>query len=237
MKHRPRKEPDPLNWNFASPEREIDELFCYEFSRESQEIRDRVDFIRHGQIDAPTYWTPNPAFGWPEWPAKPYLSIPQAERERRIKILLALNDDHILALRARPPSGDYKSSGKTISVYLSDDATLDEQIDAAAALIRIENRGAKPARKRQTGHGATKAGIHDQLRALSVLRLRRYYTAPETLLLLEKTSGRQVYADETAMERAKRRARRHLCGFHLRALDRIRHGLWFPPFGKHLLLP
>jgi hypothetical protein len=124
MKHRPRKEPERLSWDFSScPPEEKEFLYSYEFSRESEAIRKRVAFIRHAQISQPTYWAPIPDFGWPEWPKGPLLLLPVADRIERRKKLSEPNakiEDEFLALQVRPRLGGDRQRGKTIEIFRPD---------------------------------------------------------------------------------------------------------------------
>jgi hypothetical protein len=108
----------PLDWDFRScPPDELPILYNYEFSRESGWIGEQVEFIRCGHSTSPTYWAPNPAFGFPEWPAQGYLSIPEVERLKRLYGLLSehgrfvelLNPPKILPLRTRTGRASYRA--------------------------------------------------------------------------------------------------------------------------------
>jgi hypothetical protein len=171
-------------------------LYNYEYSRESAELRELVAFIRHGRMQEPTYWAPNPAFGWPEWPDRSYLCIPQTERLWRLSALAESHAKvhHLL----NPPPFE------------------------------------RPATRE--GRASFAARYNDQLRALSLARLRVDWTAKETFALLREIYGeRAPYGDVTAMERAQRRTHRVLVAFILRAKAGIEHGLWFPPFGSYVI--
>jgi hypothetical protein len=88
------------------------------------------------------------------------------------------------------------------------------------------------------GRAASAARYNDQLRALSIARLRVDWTARETFALLREIYGEQTpYSDVTALERAQRRAHRYLTAFTLRAKAQISGGQWFPPFGAYLIRP
>jgi hypothetical protein len=97
----------PHDWDNEDCEQwEVGWWHNWEFSREALEIRDRVEFFRSGSITGPTYWAAIPDFGWPEWPEHSYLSIPQAERNRRWEAL-AVNDVRFRELLQPPqlPAG------------------------------------------------------------------------------------------------------------------------------------
>jgi hypothetical protein len=92
LKSKPTGELQPLDWNFSTcPREEIPYLFSYEFARECSGVRENVKFIRYGIIEPPTYWSPNPKFGWAEWPRHPYLWVPTLERQKRIRELMLPN--------------------------------------------------------------------------------------------------------------------------------------------------
>jgi hypothetical protein len=179
---------------------ELSKLYCYEFSRESLALRDRVAFIRHGKIEESSYWSPFHTFGWLEWPEQSYLSIPQAERVQRLEAL-ALADGKVIELLPREQSA------------------------------KISERDTR------TGRASAQARYRDQLRALSVARLRVNYGVEETRQILTRTYGHEPYSDVTALERAKRKAHRFLIRFVLQAEAHIAQGLWFPPFGNHIIRP
>jgi hypothetical protein len=189
----------PFDWDFRScPPEELPILYNYEFSRESAWVRRQVEFIRYGHVMPPTYWSPNPAFGWREWPTQNYLSIPEVERLRRLYGLLSGHEQFVALLR--PPT-----------------------ILAPAT---------------REGRASFAARYSDQLRALSIARLRTDWTAVETFALLREIYAKRVpYSDVTAMERAQRKAHRFLVSFVLRAEERIKEGLWFPPFGGYVIRP
>jgi hypothetical protein len=172
-------------------------LYNYEFSRESAWIGKQVEFIRYGRVTSPSYWSPNPSFGWSEWPLQSYLSIPELERLRRLYGLLSEHEQFVELLR--PP--------KILT----------------------------PATRE--GRASNAARYTDQLRALSVARLRVGRTAAETLTLLAQLYDPSPYRDTTALERAQRKAHRFLVSFILRANERIKNGLWFPPFGGYVIRP
>jgi hypothetical protein len=214
---------DPLpafDWDFSScPDDERLHLYHYEFSRESEAILDRVASIRFDRLPKPTYWSPRPAFGWPEWPLKPYLSIPAAERAQRRKALDAqqcTSMADLLALRAR----------------LFTPASHPTYDELASALLHLAPKtiGAGTPVVRRTGRAAGKAALSQRLQALRIYRLRERYTATQTIEIL----GGE-YADKTTVDRVKRRFPKFLAEFVLQADTQIAAGLWFPPFGRTLV--
>jgi hypothetical protein len=217
LKYKPARELEPLDWNFSScPEQEIPYLFCYEFARECLAVLENVEFMRHGVIEPPTYWSPNPDFGWKEWPVWPYLSVPQAERQKRIaKLLLPNLAVDVIRIRTEHPEfSDWE-------VYKA----IDSEKNSASA------------NEPQKGRRALSARYHDQLRGLSIYRLRQYYSARVTLERLAEFYQKAAYNSSSNLDRGKRQTPKHIAAFCLLAQDRMRHGLWFPPFGPHLIKP
>ena len=218
-------------------------LHDYEYSRESAWIREQVDFIRYGRIEAPTYWSPNPAFGWPEWPNKSYLSIPANERQKRLPKLLATNDegkarvrDDLLALSVRPPIQGEPTRGKIIPVWLDPELTPEELERAIMARVRIEP-GGKPREPARSAEGRAAAVLRrkDRMRSLCAARARQLYSPG---IALEKFNGshrEKLFSDARAMRHSADRAHRHLVEFELRARRQLNFGLWMPPFGGTLV--
>jgi hypothetical protein len=208
----------PLDWNFSNcPLPELPILYNYEFSRESGDLREDVDFIRHGQPSEPTYWSNIPDFGWPEWPELPFLTISPAERQRRIALLSSPPDpitDIVQALAELPL-----------------DSPPVEQQRAIVKHIREQYTSVKPLPRNRS------ASYRDRLRALSVYRLRQHYSAPDVLKLLQEHYRKAAYNHPGNIDRAKREFMRHLYAFVLRAQDQARKGQWFPPFGPYLIRP
>jgi hypothetical protein len=211
----------PLDWNFSScPPTELPILYCYEFSRESVYLREAVDYLRHGRPAGLTYWSSIPDFGWPEWPKSPILLIPPAERRRRIAQLLVPNPitDIVCALAEQPPDSSLFSRQLAIARHVREQST-------PTAKASPRNRSAVAARYR------------DQLRALSVYRLRRHYRAREVMGLLREHFRKAAYNDTSSLYKAAKRARQHLAAFVLRAHSQLDKGQWFPPFGPCLIEP
>jgi hypothetical protein len=71
----------PLDLDFTScPPEQRAHLVCYERTRDDNYIKERVAFIRTGSVELPSYWSPNPDFGWAEWPELSFLAVPAPER-------------------------------------------------------------------------------------------------------------------------------------------------------------
>ena len=83
-----RKHYSPFDLDFSScPPEQRAALLSYERSRDDDFVRERVAFIRSGIIEGSTYWSPNPEFGWSEWPSTPFLSIDATVRAQRLGLL------------------------------------------------------------------------------------------------------------------------------------------------------
>jgi hypothetical protein len=211
-----------LDWNFTShaPD-ELPVLYNYEFSRSSARLREWVKFIRRGKIKGPTYWTPDPQFGWPQWPQQPYLAIPAEERADRLQALFKKDTsaDELLALREQL----FRREGPKLEEIFS-------------ALLRLPNAASQ---NRAVGRAATKAKYRDELRSLAVYRLREYHS-PQVACRMYNTAYTaygQTYGDVDALEKARRKAHRYLTAFVLSAAANASRGLWFPPFGTSLTSP
>jgi len=201
----------PLDWNFSScPPDELPILYGYEFSRESDSLLAEVDSIRRGS---------RPYFGWPEWPEQPFLSIPARQRQERLTRLLTPNpaNDIIEAIASLPEDASELDLQIAIAVHVREQAT--QKKDAP------RNRSAAAAKYR------------DQLRALSIYRLRQHYSAREVLDILREQYRKAAYSDTASLYKAAKRAEQHLNEFVLRAHSQILSKQWFPPFGWHLLNP
>jgi hypothetical protein len=97
-------------WDFSScPSEELPDVYLYEYSREIDSIRDAVatwrakaksqtfggycELVKRDGI--PSVCSPiDKFFLSPEWPLKPYLSIPKKERDRRAKQFLSEVGNH-----------------------------------------------------------------------------------------------------------------------------------------------
>jgi hypothetical protein len=202
----------PLDWNFSTcPKEELPILYCYEFSRESISLRDAIEHMRRGK----------PGFGWPEWPEQPFLSIPARKRQKRLTRLLTPDplSDIIEAIATQPEDASELDLQIAIAVHVREQATQKKD--------EPRNRGAATARYR------------DQLKALSVYRLRRHHSARKIISLLQETYRKMTYNDDASASvyKAAKRAEQHLDAFALRAHSQILAQRWFPPFGWHLIKP
>ena len=202
----------PLDWDFSScPPDELPVLYGYEFSRESDSLLAEVNSIRLGSR----------RFGWPEWPEQPFLSIPARQRQERLTRLLTSDpiSDIIEAIAPLPEDASELDLQIAIAVYAREQATQKKD--------EPRNRGAATARYR------------DQLRALSIYRLRRHYSARKIISLLQETYRKMTYNDDASASvyKAARRAEQYLDAFVLRAHSQILAKQWFPPFGWHLIKP
>jgi hypothetical protein len=209
----------PLDWMFSDcPPDELPILYCYEFSRESISLRETVDYMRHGQPEESTYWTPDQNFGWREWPLYPFLSIPQPERTRRIAQPFAPNPvADIVQATAKPPFG-----GSIIEQQLAIAKHVREQCTAV---------------HKTPPKGRRANALDDQLRALSIHRLRQHHSARKVIDLLQEHFLKVAYKDPSNLDRAKAKLPKHLAAFVLRAQGQIQNGRWFPPFGPYVIKP
>jgi hypothetical protein len=209
----------PLSWNFSScPPEEIPFLYCYEFSRELKPILETVDFIRRGQLERPSYWSQVSEFGWEQWPDRPYLWVPQAKRERRLARLLAASEEPVI-------------------VDLPVTATIADHIKALEVRVRMSERPWSSSSIMQRGRSASEAKYHDQLRMLTIYRLRQHHRPQKVCEILHSQYRKIAYTSSKNLSRSLRTFDRHLCAFYLRAQANIKGGLWFPPFGRHLIKP
>lgn len=101
--------------------------------------------------------------------------------------------------------------------------------------VRAQSAEAQSAPPRN--RSASTARYRDQLRTLSVHRLRQHYSAPDVLELLREHYRKSAYNDPSNLDRAKRRCASYIVAFSLRAQEQIRQGRWFPPFGPYLIKP
>jgi hypothetical protein len=210
-------------------------LHDYEYSRESGWMQQQVEFIRYGHIPPPTYWSPNPDFGWPEWPLHSYLSVPADERQKRLQILAATNYDELQALLVRPPITGPSRAGNEIRIFLPEELTVEEQREAVLARLRIETSGREAVQlpRRAQGRAATVARRFDQVRALSAARLLQLHSATEALEMMNEAHGKLIFSDSSTLRRSANRVHRFLVAFILRAKHQITRGLWPPPFGPY----
>jgi hypothetical protein len=158
---------------------------------------------------------------YPEWPETPYLGIEQKVRVARIKSLIEdETSDEALAKRLQSPLGiENPEIWPEIKLVIPMYYTHQQLLDAFAAYLRIHfsgqgKAGAKRRREFKVGNpqgGATE--IRNQraaLGALGVYRLRRERTAAEVLAFLEAEKGKPLYHEESAVNRAKQRAIKHI---------------------------
>jgi hypothetical protein len=101
-------------------------------------------------------------------------------------------------------------------------------LTAVEALFRIETGETKRVHKIRTGRAASIATVHDQLRALSVYRLRQYYSGAESRALLRNAYPEAPFSTVAAMDRAGHKVPKYLDNFERKAVAQISSGLWFP---------
>jgi hypothetical protein len=204
-------------------------LLCYERARDDNDIRERAAFIRSGSIAAPGYWSPCPDFGWSAWPGTSFLAIDAQERARRLGLPPPSPDPWIAAL---PLLG----KGATQLVLRVDDSKSREELIAAfAALLDAHGIGRPSRPPSKTGRNAPRDRLETQMLGLALVRLRKHFTAGETMILLEGTGWAGSYSEETSLDRAYREAKRDQCAFSLLAREAMDNGAWFFPFGNTFL--
>ena len=225
---------EPLDWNFSGcPEKELRYLYCYEFSRELPWISTAVDAIRRSESKPKIGWT-----DWPEWPRRPYLSVPQAERQKRLETLLKRGDeDTVLAWRVTPLIGKQRRPARWLSAhfYLQKDQDPEELASALRAYIYLHLAYSELLEQPRSGRATGPAAYKARLQKLSVYRLRSKHSAAKTLEVLEGAIQKGLYSDESALERAKRSAKNSVEEFSEMAGRRIESGFWFPPFGRFFI--
>jgi hypothetical protein len=229
----------PLDWNFFDcPKKELPILYCYEFSRELAWIVEEVNKVRRFGNPLASYSADTTFTDWPEWPLRPYLSIPRVERLARIKTLLKRGDENtVLAWRITPLIGKERRPAQWLQrdFYLQKDEDLEVLARALRGYIYLHLIHRELLEKPRSGRATGPAAFKMRLQFLSVYRLRCKYSAEKTLEILEGAIKRQVYSDESTLERAKRTFIRYREEFSEMAHLRIGNGLWFPPFGRHFI--
>jgi hypothetical protein len=223
----------PLSIEFAScPQAERWHLLCYESSRELGWLRDYVHWMRTGTVSKASYWRPDPQFGWPEWPICSYLDVSVDERARRIAQKTPQQDDWLKALPLLPAAA--RKGAIRIPITLSPGLNQQDAITAFQALLSAY-RICPPSPALATGRKAPRVRVEARMTALVVYRLRQHFSAYDALSLLETTGLQGAFSDEASLEKAKRKALRHLAAFDLRARAAINSGTWFFPFGPTLI--
>jgi hypothetical protein len=219
----------PFDLDFTScPVEQRAALLSYERSRDDKHIRERVASIRSGTIEEPAYWAPNPDFGWFEWPLSLFLSIDPPERARRLELPPPSPEPWIAAL-------PLLYSATQLKLRVDGDKTREEFAAAFGALLEAHNIGRPSRTPSKTGREAPRDRLEFQLLGLTLLRLRRYFTAGDTMILLEGTGWAGSYSEETSLDRHKRKAKRDMCAFSFLAREAMDNGTWFFPFKNTFL--
>jgi hypothetical protein len=218
---------------------EIEVCYHYEFCRETPSICEAIALQRNFLLslfgtdgarsdDHPILTSPeDPSFflNYHEWPMMPYFQIHPATRKRRLGTLIPNETtDEALVKRLQAPLGLENSNiwpevKLSIPIYY----THQQLIEAFAAYLRVHfagqgKSGNSSDRKIKVGHeqgGASERRTQrNSLRALGVYRLCKTTKARQVLQLFERIyCGRQPYSDESAVNRAKALAKKHLAGF------------------------
>jgi hypothetical protein len=157
---RPQKE-DPIDlpepeWNFERcPKEEIEQCWLYEFSREVDWLKAAVakrrapittKFGATARIDTLTRFARHTLYAFllmPQWPAVPYLSVPEEERRMRIEWTRLQTDQEFLASSLVPthvPDGIEKELADCYRLfrYLRHPRVRSEDNLSELALIRID---------------------------------------------------------------------------------------------------
>src|SRR5260221_5295754 len=212
------------------PPHERRHLLCYESGRELAWLRDYVHWMRTGSMMGQSYWQSDPTFGWTEWPRTPFLAIDESDRTRRIAAMKPPPDDPWL--KALPLSRvGLLHNGPTVQIPLSlplQCVSREELVEAFKALLEARQIG-RTSRPLKAGRSAPRRRLEARITALVIYRLRKHFSAYDALALLEQSDLRNAYSDEAHLERARRKAERHLAEFDLRARAAIQAGRWFFP--------
>jgi hypothetical protein len=221
----------PFDLDFSScPPEQRAALLSYERSRDDNYIRERVAFIRSGTIEGPTYWTPSPGFGWQEWPQNAFLTIDAAVREQRLGLPAPPPDPWIKALPLLHGSALTGKPSTRLVLDVSGDRSREELVAAFGALLDAHGLGVSKPTNIKQGRNTSRDRLEDQMLGLALLRLRRHFSALESIELLENTGWGGRYSEETSLDRHWRKAKRDQCAFSLLAREAMNNGTWFVPF-------
>jgi len=221
----------PFEWDFTScPGQELTELHEYEFRRESPRIhgvilawRDQTGVNTFDEFlwkcrHTLTQIAPEPGHLYafcPEWPAFPYLDIPQTERSRRFNLLFDDNAElKTLAVQLKvQPALPGKLSPQALNLirdlrgeksienvhwqidYHFSDRELHRRVDAHLKLHRSCKAKINVSNRR----------LRADLKALAAFRLLRAYNG-------DWKAARELFAEQTEWSRAQRRAERIIQG-------------------------
>lgn len=234
-----RLDPPPIpqeEWDFSLCEsREIRHCYFYELLREFNIVRQKVaEWRKQHPGSSFDDWLPissknsqeqRPrAFGYelfnycPEWPERPYLSIPKAELKRRIEkiFVLPLKANEENALRKPVYSGDAEPD-----LDFLDDLELEvdwRHSDRAivrrfGVLIRkLRPEGVKQWKTR--GMGRDSAQMKKDLKALAAWRLLKLMRWDDAAQLTYNRTNKSLFENETAWIRARNHMACLLAAFH-----------------------
>jgi hypothetical protein len=227
----------PLDLDFAlCPVEQRAALLSYERSRDDKCIRERVAFIRSGTIEEPAYWAPDPNFGWPEWPETSFLAIDAATRAQRLGDPAPPPNPWIKALPLLHGSALTGKPSTRLMLDVAGDRSREELAAAFGALLEAHNIGQALRPPSKTGREAPRDRLEFQLLGLTLVRLRRYFTAGESIELLESTGWAGRYSEETNLDRHWRKAKRDQCAFLLLVRAAMDNDTWFFPFRNAFLI-
>ena len=162
---------------------------------------------------------------YPEWPRTPYFIIDRTIRERRIRALIwdETSDEDLAKRLETSPGIDNPNIWREIKLAVPIYHTHEELIEGFRAYLKLHfplqgKAGKKGDRTIKIGYaqgGAAEVRMQDNaLRALGVYRLRKQMTASKVVTLFEETFlGKGPYHEESAVNRAKALAQKHIARF------------------------
>jgi hypothetical protein len=234
----PPDEPPLLEWTFSDcPQEELSICQSYEYSRSSTLIRETVARLRTGEQDPLTtvvifvfpinvaLWLPKSIW----WPQTPYLAIPKEERSKLIQAFSrpeTMQSTQSFASLIDPFVDDHLhdiTAGGVIPVYVPPGQHLETLKRAFADLLRRDYPDLLQ-RANRFGVATDSDQIRDNLKFLSVWRLREWgYTAKEAIELA-KAHKVETYNNVWAYRKAKAKAQKIIAAMEA-SLRRLATGL------------
>ena len=243
-------------WDFRScPEGELSVCWTYEYSREIPELVSSVEAWRNVASSRnfesflklsglPSACSPFDVFHFfPEWPKRPYLSIPKNITEKRRRRIYG----KVNASSALRPSLWHRFDWMELTHHLRRKDKegrmpifpLPSPDTAILALIRIDwwfpdtgiieqfrsflethRPPGQTAQKRKVGQGSQVRKMASELKALGAFRLREKYrlSIADIVTLTREKCGKAGYSDESAVSKAVKRAKARIDAFKQSAL-------------------
>jgi hypothetical protein len=115
-------------------------------------------------------------------------------------------------------------------------ASRDDLREAVMAMLDAYGLGLPVQIPAKTGRQASRDRLKTQMLGITLRRLRKHFSAPDTLLLLESTGWAGSYCDESSLDHAWRNAKEDQCAFSLLAKKAINDGRWGFPLGNEILV-